>query len=110
MRRRPTALKQPSCTQKKGANAHGGYVLCLPALAANEVDRLDIGDGVLGPSTTRHANQVERWVKLPFRVKEWPSFACVQYVLTKGRSPSRAGGRPVAWLLVADRLARRAGN
>ena len=45
MRRSPTPLQQPGCTKKKGAHANRGYILCVLALAANEVDRLDIGEG-----------------------------------------------------------------
>src|SRR5262245_32624438 len=61
MRRSPTPLKQPGCTEKKSASAYGGYILCLTSLAANEDDRLDISEGVYNAKTPRNTNQVERW-------------------------------------------------
>ena len=62
MRRRPTPLQQPGRTKKKGASAHRGYVLCLFTLAANEVDRLGIREGIHNAeAASGHADQVERW-------------------------------------------------
>src|SRR5258708_7288878 len=45
MRRSPTPLQQPGRTKKKGAHANRGYVFCVLALAASEVDGRDIGEG-----------------------------------------------------------------
>ena len=45
MRCGPAPLQQPGCAKKKGADAYGGDVLRVLALSADEVDRLDIGEG-----------------------------------------------------------------
>jgi hypothetical protein len=60
MGRRPTPFQQPRCTKKKGARADRCHILRAPALAANEVHRLDIGEGFYNACATSDANQVER--------------------------------------------------
>src|SRR4249920_1120025 len=59
MRRSPTPLQQPGRTKKKGAHANRGYVFCVLALVANEVDGRDIGEGFNNAWATGQANQVE---------------------------------------------------
>ena len=60
MRRRPATLQQSGGTEKEGAHADRCHILCLPALAPNELHGLDVGQGIHNAGTTGHTNQVER--------------------------------------------------
>ena len=59
MRRRPTPLQRPGCTKKKGAHADRSCILCAPTLSANEINRLDIGEGFPDARATGQANEVD---------------------------------------------------
>ena len=60
MRRCPATLEKPGGAEKKGARAHGGHVSRARPLAANEVDRLAIGEGVGDARAAGHADEIER--------------------------------------------------
>lgn len=64
MCRGPAPLKQPSCAEKKCADAYGCYILRPTRLTANEVYHLNIGDSFDNAGTPRNANQVEGWRSL----------------------------------------------
>ncbi|BCG96921.1 hypothetical protein MesoLj131a_57850 [Mesorhizobium sp. 131-2-1] len=60
MRGGPTSLQQSGRTKKKSAHANRGHILCAPTLTPNELDSLDVCEGLYDARTTGYANQVER--------------------------------------------------